>query len=68
MGEDLGFQWHPPAEARPTAEPPHHPSGFRFSAQDLKNMEAARKRAHPSGFQWGQDRDVQGFRWKEDAS
>lgn len=50
LPEDFGFQWRPLPEPAPGAEPPHHPSGFRFST--TAGGETAREPAHPSGFAW----------------
>jgi hypothetical protein len=66
LPEDFGFRFadQPPTET--SAEPPHHPSGFRFSTPP-----AGPRKAHPSGFSWadgdgeatGASDGPAGFRW-----
>lgn len=46
--EDWGFRFARQEPAETAAEPPHHPSGFRFSAPPRTGPAAA----HPSGFSW----------------
>ena len=45
--EDWGFRFGRQDPPQTAAEPPHHPSGFRFSAPPR-----APGKAHPSGFSW----------------
>lgn len=48
LPEDFGFRFAPAPEVLADAEPPHHPSGFRFARSDAPSP------AHPSGFNWGE--------------
>ncbi|HKJ00989.1 MAG TPA: hypothetical protein VJ997_01005, partial [Longimicrobiales bacterium] len=48
--EDLGFRFADQTPPEVPAEPPHHPSGFRFSPPP-----AQPPKAHPSGFAWAQE-------------
>ena len=73
LPEDFGFRFAPSAEegAVAPADPPAHPSGFRFAATP------APAKAHPSGFTWADrapDRGTaktrpaltpQAFRWAD---
>lgn len=74
LPEDFGFQWrHGVDEDAPRpAEPPHHPSGFRFGspapeADGNGIAHAPDPGAHPSGFRWSENdaRVDEGFRWAE---
>lgn len=53
--ENFGFRFAQGSEdgespSETSAEPPHHPSGFRFSQPP-----AQPRKAHPSGFSWADD-------------
>jgi hypothetical protein len=49
LGEDMGFEWAQTEEAPPEFEPPHHPSGFKFSAP---RPPAATSAPPVAGFHW----------------
>jgi len=53
LPQDFGFRFAAPqvTEADASAEPPAHPSGFRFAG----DPETPPPEAHPSGFRWGED-------------
>ncbi len=75
--DDPGFRWRPEPERPAPAEPPDHPSGFRFGESGAHA--AGDPPAHESGFTWAPrpeaDRSPRnppdhrsGFRWGTRAS
>lgn len=86
LAQDFGFRFAPPpvTQAEAAGEPPAHPSGFRFAADE---DQAPPRRSHPSGFRWSESdapapdappaplafrwaepRPPAGFRWGEPRS
>jgi hypothetical protein len=64
VADDVGFQFADQPAHDTHAEPPHHPSGFRFGEPAPRP-----RRAHPSGFAWADGRRAlpprRGFTWKD---